>query len=193
MFTSLSKDHRMRAYPAPLVVLLSVLLLACSSSFETRFHYNKRQDFGALKTFAFLPAPKKEGQNEVALGHIRAAVTRGLQKKGLTLSEDRPDMVIAIYAGVSEAENLTDWGYSYTPYGPQWRASGYEQGGDIDRYEFESGTLLLDFVTPDEKTAVWRGIAQAALPAKRTPGEVEAIINDAVSTLLENYPPATEE
>jgi hypothetical protein len=167
--------------------------LGCSSSFETRYHYDKHQDFTALRTFAFLPAPKKEGQNEVALGHIKEAVTRELKKRGLGFSEDQPDLLIAIYAGVSQAENLTDWGYSYTPYGPQWRASGYEQGGDIDVYEFEEGTLLLDFVTPGEKITVWRGIARGALPAKRTPGEVEAIINDAVKTILENYPPPAEE
>jgi hypothetical protein len=183
----------MRAFPQSLILLLAVSFISCSSSFETRYHYNKRQDFSSLRTFAFLPAPKKEGQNEVALGHIKAAVTRELQKKGLNLSEDQSDFLIAIYAGVSQAENLTDWGYSYTPYGPQWRASGYDQGGDIDVYEFEEGTLLLDFITPEEKTTVWRGIAQAALPAKRTPGEVEAIINEAVITLLENYPPPAED
>ena len=183
----------MRGYPRCLSLLLAVFLLSCSSSFETRYNYNKQQDFSALRTFAFLPAPKREGQNEIALGHIKASVTRELQRKGLALSEDQPDLLIAVYAGVSQAENLTDWGYSYTPYGPQWRASGYEQGGDIDVYEFEEGMLILDFLTPEEKLTVWRGIARGVLPAKRTPGEVEAIINDAVKAVLDNYPPPPEE
>jgi len=183
----------MRAWPRGLILFLAVSVLSCSSSFETRYYYNKHQDFAALRTFAFLSAPKKEGQNEVALGHIKEAVTRELQKRGVAFSESQPDFLIAVYAGVSQAENLTDWGYSYTPYGPQWRASGYDRGGDIEVYEFEEGTLLLDFITPGEKITVWRGMAHGALPAKRTPGEVEAIINDAVKTILENYPPPAEE
>ena len=183
----------MTGFSQCLTLVLAASLLSCSSSLETRYQYDKRQDFTTLKRFGFLPAPKREGQNEVALGHIKDAVKRELEKKGLSYAEDEPDILIAIYAGVSQAENLTDWGYSYTPYGPQWRASGYDQGGDIEVYEFEEGTLLLDFVTPGEKITVWRGIAHGALPAKRTPGEVEAIIYDAVTTLLERFPPNAEE
>jgi len=57
----------------------------------------------------------------------------------------------------------------------------------------EEGMLILDFLTPEEKLTVWRGIARGVLPAKRTPGEVEAIINDAVKAVLDNYPPPPEE
>jgi hypothetical protein len=183
----------MRICASIAILGLAVVLFSCSSSYETRHHYNKKQDFSSLRTFSFLPAPAKERQNEVALGHITSAVTRELEKKGLNFQEEGPDFVIAIYTEVTQAENLTDWGYSYTPYGPAWRASGYERGGDIDVYEYQEGAMILDFITPEENVTVWRGLARATLSEKRTPGEVEVLLDEVVTQLLENYPPPAQE
>ncbi|MCK5572639.1 MAG: DUF4136 domain-containing protein [Bacteroidetes bacterium] len=183
----------MRTCARFLVVGLAGILFGCSSSYETRYQYNKKEDFSSLRTFSFLPAQAKERQNEVALEYITSAVTRELEKKGLKFQEESPDFVIAIYTEVTQAENLTDWGYSYTPYGPAWRASGYERGGDIDVYAFQEGAMILDFITPEENVTVWRGLARATLSEKRTPGEVEVLLNDVVTQLLENYPPPAQE
>jgi hypothetical protein len=49
--------------------------------------------------------------------------------------------------------------------------------------------LIVDFIDNEKKTLVYRAIAYALISLEPTPEEREKKINEAVTRILENFPP----
>jgi hypothetical protein len=70
-----------------------------------------------------------------------------------------------------------------------------ECGGDIkeiDYYQYEVGTFILDFVAPVSKNLIWNGAAKVALDFATTPEKRDKLIKEAMQKILQNYPPPAE-
>jgi hypothetical protein len=169
---------------------LIVLLAGCSST-SVRFDYDRQQDFSRFKTFDFYPIPKEIGPdaNPLVVKRIKDAVIRELAHKGFAQAETNPDLLIAIHTESQDRFNVTDWGYHYAPYDYYWRDYGYWYDGGIDVHQYEEGTLTLDFVSVDNDEMVWRGVASRALPYQSTSEQIDKLVKQAVSKILENFPP----
>ena len=59
---------------------------------------------------------------------IKHAINLDLSSKGMKLSSDDPDILVAIHPKVSHNLNISNWGYSYTPYTVYWGDT--DTGGD---------------------------------------------------------------
>ena len=70
-----------------------------------------------------------------------------------------PDFLIALHGGKQTKLDITDWGYSYGRHG-RFRGGPIISG---DVYEYEEGTLILDFVDAQSKELIWRGKAQGEI------------------------------
>lgn len=175
------------------LVLMSAFFLSAvgCSSYTVMFDYDRQEDFSQYRSFDFLPAPSdvRPESSNLVLNRVTAAVTRELEAKGLKQSSSSPDILIAIHTESQDKFNVTDWGYHYAPYDYYWRGDSYWSGGGIDVHQYEEGTLILDMVRADEKEMIWRGAASKALPYNPTPDKIDKIVNEAVSKILENYPP----
>jgi hypothetical protein len=112
-------------------------------------------------------------------------VNAQLEAKGLEVTSESPDFSIATHIGKNQRINVTDWGYGYGPYG---RYRGYS---GVDVWEYEEGTLILDFVDADSKDLLWRGSAKAELRPAATPEKAQKLINEAAERILKNFPPAS--
>ncbi len=174
---------------------LLVLVVGCSSIYGVSYDYNKYANFARLRTYDWLPftANDEDRQNEkidsISLRRIRTAVSNQLASKGLEVSSENPDFLIAVYLKTKERLSVINYGgpyvYPYYGYGPY--------GGTSTIVQYEEGTLLLDFIDSKSKQLIWRGSAKSDLDSVPTPEKREKMITEAVQKILENFPPPLSE
>ncbi len=158
------------------------------STLDVKFNYNPTTDFTGLQTFAWLPVPENAEINKLDVERIKNAVNSQLQGKGLKMSSQAPDFFIAMHLGKEEKVEVIEWGYSYAPADSYWYKGAWKPG-DISIYQYEEGTLILDFVDPKTKEMIWRSVAKAEVRPEKTVEKQEKKINKAIRKILENFPP----
>jgi hypothetical protein len=115
---------------------------------------------------------------------VREAVDAELATRGYRLVESRPDFQVAAHVSTADRVRIVDWGYTYHP-----RKSWSGGGRDIDVWQYEEGTLVLDVIDPGQSALVWRGTASKAVDRSWTPEERDAEARAAVQALLARFPP----
>ena len=161
-----------------------VWLTACSP-YQIRRDYDPEADFSGLKTFGWLVPEKDSGISQPVLKRVQAAVQRELEKKGFRVSPDNPDFWVAIHEGDREKIRVADWGYRYSSH----YRNGYWAARDIDVFQYEEGTLILDMIEAGSKALLWRGEARGSIDPVPTPERQERRIGEAVAELLKAFPP----
>ena len=169
------------------LLFLLVAVAGCSTVYDVQFDYNTKTDFANLKTYNWLPVPEKADIDSLDAMRVQKAVNAEMQAKGLRLTSGIPDFLIAEHLGKKEKVSVRDWGYTYGPYAGYW--GGYWGPGGVSTFQYEEGSLILDFVDPQTKQLIWRGSAKAEVDDVRTPEKREALINEAVQKILKNFPP----
>ena len=164
-------------------ILCILVFTASCSTISVHYDYDTGADFTRLKTYDWLPIPITVRANELTVKRAIEAVNRQLKAKGLRMTSVNPDFLIALHGGKQTKLDITDWGYSYGRHGR------FRGGPIIDVYEYEEGTLILDFVDAQSKELIWRGKAQGEIDSHPTPEKQRKRINEAVSKILENFPP----
>ena len=169
-----------------LMVIVIALAVSCSS-ITTQYDYERGEEFSRFKTFSFLPAPPELGQNQLVMKRIGDAIVKHLATKGLTETDNNPDLNIAVYTKVKDKISVTSYGYGYAPY-YTWGYWGPGRGA-VDVRQYEEGTLIIDLVDAQAKEMVWRGMASKALPSAPSPEKIDKIIDNVVAKIFEKYPP----
>ena len=59
----------------------------------------------------------------------------------------------------------------------------------IDVYQYEEGTLVLDFVDGISKELIWRGVGTGEIDRYASPEQQDKGINEAIYKILRNFPP----
>ncbi len=139
-----------------------------------------------------MTVPEKANIDSLNVERVKKAVNTELQAKGLTMNSSNPDFLIAEHLGKKDKVQVTNWGYSYGPHHGRYREPYYWPGG-ISAYEYEEGSLILDFVDAKSKKMIWRGVAKADINNADTPEKKEKLINEAVQEILKNFPPKPKE
>ncbi len=158
--------------------------VSCSPIYDVKYDYDQQANFSDRKTFDWMQAPEKAGINSLVVQRVKNAVNAELKAKGLMMTSNNPDFLIAEYHGKRNQVQISDWGYRGGYRG------GYGPGG-VSVYEFEEGSLILDFVDAKSKQLIWRGSAKAQVDNVDTPEESEKLINAAVKEILKKYPPSS--
>jgi len=171
------------------MVGLIVFSAGCTRT-KVNFDYDKEENFSDFKTFDFMPVPEKVAAHSTALEPIRMAVTRELEAKGFTGTSDNPDILIAVHTSVEDTVRISDWGYSYAPWGMYYGGYGFGEGGRIDVFHHSQGTLVLDFIKASDQELIWRGSAERGLPDRQNPGNITKVIDQTVSKILKHFPPS---
>jgi hypothetical protein len=177
----------MRAINVFLVLIFIGFAVSCASIYGVQHDYDKQVDFANLKTYDWMQVPEKAGIDSLSVQRVKNAVNAELKAKGLMMTSDNPDFLIAEHLGKKDKVQVTDWGYGYGPHGGYW--GGYWGPGGVSTYEYEEGSLILDFVDAKAKKMIWRGVAKAEINSANTPEKKEKLINEAVNEILKNFPP----
>ena len=175
----------------PRIALLALLLTACSSV-QVSTDYDPGTDFAVLKAYAWLP--RKAGasgdprmDSTLLNERIRNAVEAQLAERGFEkVASARADFLVAYHTAV---QRKIDVDSVYRGYGYGAGAWGWGAGHETVVYEYDQGTLLLDFLDPKAHRLLWRGSASAVVSEHSTPEQRTALIHEAVAKLLDRFPP----
>jgi len=182
------------------MMFLGVFLLGGCASMSVSSDYDPKADFSSLKTYDWEGPQPITGNprldNDLLHERIRNAVERELTLKGYRKVTVDPDFKVAYNVGLENKLDVTTiptYDYSYPSYysrvGGFGRYEGYRPSTEVNVYQYEEGTLLLDIVNPETKKLIWRGTAKAEVNAGDSPERKEARVNEAVSKMLAQFPP----
>jgi len=170
-----------------LILPMLIVLIGCAS-LKVSHDYDPGVDFTALKTFDWIPISEQMGASELTVKKIMGAVNNQLQAKGLTMDASNPDFLIGM-----QLSGKTSYGGSLgvgasvgIPVGKGYINVG---GGKSKAREKKEGSLVLDFISPESKSLIWRGTATSTIRPNASPQEQQDLINRAVSGMLEQFPP----
>ncbi len=184
-------------------IVLLVWLSGCST-LSVNYDYNEKTDFQTYRTFDWQPFPENINKDTLNRDRFVNAVNLDLNAKGFTQSTTGADFLIATHFGKQDQVQVTDWGYSYAPVN-HYRGYGYLHPGlasypgalsthnRVSVYEYEEGTLILDFIAADTKTLIWRATAKAVVNPESSPEKQTEKINNAVNEILKDFPPQAPE
>jgi hypothetical protein len=171
----------MKAIKIFLVLFFIGFTVSCAT-YDVKHDYDLQANFAEFKTFDWMQVPEKAGIDSLILQRVKNAVNAELKAKGLTLSSNNPDFLIAEHLGKNAKVRVSNYGYGYG-----YRYRGYR---GVSTYQYEEGVLILDFVDIKSKKLIWRGSATAVVQNVNTPEKSEKLINGAVKAILKKYPPS---
>lgn len=172
------------------ILMMTLILMAVIScgSLKVSHDYDPGVDFDALKTYDWIPMEDSTDPSQLVVKRIVHAVNTALAAKGFELNRDDPDFMIGMQiSGKSSYGGSTGVGASVgVPVGKMNVRVG---GSRSKAREKREGTLLLDFIEPQSKSIIWRGTATSTVNPNATPQEQQALIDKAVSQMLDHFPP----
>lgn len=162
-----------------LLVLSVCLVLAACSTMRANTDYDPTYDFSKAKTYNWIPNPQIAQEDELFDKQFRRTMDEKLAAKGYSVNESNPDFLIAYHGNVQSKVDVTNWGYRY----PGWY-------GGVEVYQYEEGTLIVDFVDSTSKDLIYRGTLTAEMDRRSADFERrQKRINEAVEKILKNFPP----
>ncbi len=190
----------MKAIKIFIVLLFIGFTVSCSTTYDVKYDYDQQTNFSDFKTFDWMQVPEKAGIDSLVVQRVKNAVNAELKAKGLMMTSINPDFLIAEHLGKRGQVQVIDWGYDYGRGGYMGGHRGGYRGGHmggyrgpsgVSTYQYEEGSLILDFVDAKSKKLIWRGAAKAQVQNVDTPEKSEKLINKAVKEILKEYPPAS--
>lgn len=175
-----------------LTIAICILLILSVAGFTQKVRYNYLQgtDFSKYKTYKWVEIKGAQYPNEILDGQIKRSIDAQLAARGLTKSEDNPDLYIAYQVAVDQEKqwNAYSTGGDYWGWGG-WGGWGGMQTTTVSSSTINVGTLNLDFYDVPTKKQVWRGEATKTLKAPKDPQKLQKNLDKAMAKLLKNYPP----
>ncbi|MBC7524304.1 MAG: DUF4136 domain-containing protein [Flavobacterium sp.] len=171
------------------IPVLFLFILASCSSVRVNADYDKNVDFSSFKTYAY----HKNGIDKVEISdldkrRILRAIDAEMLSKGLTKSES-PDLLVNIFTKEREQVDVNQfnagWGFGW---GFGWSPFFYGGNTSINRYT--EGTLYIDLIDAKKKELIWQGDGEGVLTQNTE--KKDQVINEFVTKILAQYPPATK-
>ncbi|HSE23854.1 MAG TPA: DUF4136 domain-containing protein [Pyrinomonadaceae bacterium] len=169
-----------------------VLLLWCGSAAaqDIRFNYLPGTDFSKYKTYKWVQIPNVQYPNQLVDGQIKRSIENQLSLKGLTKTEENPDLYITYQAAVNQEKQWNSfstggdmWGYG------RWGGWGGMGTTTTTSKTINIGTLNVDFYDVARKEQIWRGAASKTLGSGKDPNKVQKNLDKAMAKLFKKYPP----
>ena len=175
------------------VILIGGLLLAWSaaaSAQDIKYNFAAGTDFSKYKTYKWVRVPNAQYPNSILDEQIMQAIDTQLATKGLTKTEENPDLYVIYQAAVNQEKQ---WN-SYSSGGDMWGWGGWGGWGGMSTTTTTSstiniGTINCDIYDVGSKKQIWRGEASKTLGSGKDPQKVQKNLNKAMAKLFKKYPP----
>ncbi|HXQ33236.1 MAG TPA: DUF4136 domain-containing protein [Anaerolineales bacterium] len=174
-------------------ILIAGLVVACCAAAlaqDIRYNYVEGTDFSKYKTYKWVKIPNAQYPNSILDGQIIQAIDAQLALKGLTKTEDNPDLYVTYQVAVDQEKQ---WN-SYSTGGDYWGWGGWRGWGGMSTTTTTTstinvGTLNCDIYDVGSKKQIWRGAASKTLGSGKDPKKVQKNLNKAMAKLFKKYPP----
>jgi hypothetical protein len=187
----------MRRLFAPVISLLLLLLVTGCSSISVSHSFDPEAEFSTLKSFDWMANPDAKPENALTVKNIQHSLKTQLAAKGITEQQGSPDFLIFIHGGRQKKIDVQQLGYAYADRAyynrpSRWGYPNWYAGVPVrmdyrtSTYEYDIGTLILDFINPANKELIWRGTATAVVDDPVS----QKRIDQAITKMLEGFPPS---
>lgn len=160
------------------------LLTGCASVIVD---YDREARFTGYTSYAFMAPTDDKDYLTLDAARIERSLNRELTARGLAPALEEDADILVRYDIETEIRNESS-GFSY--------GLGYGRGAfglgvmtPPDSHEVREGKLVVEFVTPEDKRAIWRGAARRNLTEGMRPDARQALIDQLIIEMLEKYPP----
>ena len=172
-----------------LLITLTLFPSAVALAQKVSFDFDKSANFSGFKTFGFKDGVKSG--NPLVEERIAAAITASLGAKGLARSEGSPDLYVVTHLTFEKQKDISAYssGMGYGPYA--WHWGGGWGTTNVRVTNILIGTLVIDFIDAKKAELVWRGIGVREVKKQNKPDKIDKNVNEAVTKILRNYPPAS--
>lgn len=159
-------------------VLFIALSVSACGGITVDTDWDHEVDFASYKSFSWMePGADSARVNQLVENRIKNAVIEQMRALGYTEDTANPDVFVTYLASVEAKVDVSTTTYGY------WRGSAV---GDVDVYNYNEGTLLLDIIDVAKNQLVWRGTGTGVIGSDA--GSQDKI-NKAVQQILSRYPP----
>jgi hypothetical protein len=174
------------------LLVTCVFLVWCASAAaqDIRYNFLPGTDFSKYRTYKWVQVPNVQYPNSILDEQIKRAIENQLSLKGLTKTEESPDLYITYQVAITQEKQ---WN-SYSTGGDYWGWGGWRGWGGMETSTTTSstihiGTLSCDMYDVETKKQIWRGDATKTLGSGKDPRKVEKNLNKAMAKLFKKYPP----
>jgi hypothetical protein len=171
-----------------MLVAVAAVACGCAPSLRAGADFDPAVELAAPLTFAWdapdtLPVgdPRLEG-NEIVEERVRDAIERELARRGIVRAESSPDLLVHFHGAVRDRVQVVD----------SDRARGYQTsqyGDDVDVFQYEEGTLVVDVADAETRKVIWRGWAVADVGGVLDDQTaLTELVNRGVDSMFEFFP-----
>lgn len=163
-------------------IFLLLVLFSCSNELRVYSDWDRDYDVNKFQTYSWPSRTDLESKNnplfynELNDKRIRNAVDIQLKAKGMTRVDENADLVVHYHIVVEDKTAVTTDPYGF--YGPYW--------GRSSLYQYNEGTLIIDFMDRKSNSLVWRGWATSILDNNYNEIREETLVK-AVTGILEKF------
>lgn len=185
----------MRVLTSVAGVALAASFAACSG-LSTNFDFDPQANFSGYQSWGWMEMHPSSQLSGLQHSRIQSAIESALTAKGMQLVSGQPNFWVGYQVIMDEQVSYntvnsyygSGWGYH------GWYGPGYGGMGTSTTYEtrVQVGTLIVDVFDAGTKELVWRGTGESKIQEIRDPQERQARLDEAVSKIMENFPPPTE-
>src|SRR6185369_11539892 len=182
------------------IVMAGFMLLFLHSAVpaqDIRYNSLPGTDFSKYKTYKWVRVPNAQYPNQILDTQIIQAIDTQLALKGLSKTEENPDLYVTYQAAVNQEKQWNSystggdmWGYGrWGGWGGYGGYGGGMQSTTTTSKTINIGTLNVDMYDVAQKNQVWRGAATKTLGSGKDPKKVDKNLNKAMAKLFKKYPP----
>jgi len=165
---------------------LVVGVLGCAGGVKVDQEYERDTDYKQYKSWWWQLDSETEkavaASNNVIVKeydtYFKSVVQKELAKKGLTVVETNPDILVSYKVGIRAASGEIDWDLDYQ-----------EQMSHADVYKSYGGIVVIDIYDARLERRVWHGTGTGSVNIDPTPKMVKDEVNAAVAKILDQFPP----
>lgn len=173
---------------------LGLAVLTGCAPYTVRADYDTTANYAAYKTFDWYAASKYAkgktdgGASAIMDRRVRHAVEKQLLAKGFQRNTKAdPDFLVTYYPVYRNRRVVTTtnvgggWG---------WRPFHYGVNSAVSEVrDIKEGSIVLEIVDYKTNELIWQSVADGALTDLRTPEDADEVVNDAISRMMEKFPP----
>lgn len=170
--------------PGAMLLALAALLAGCAT---VTIDHDRGASFAGQNSYAIMPHTEDQGYLSLDASRIERSLIRELDARGLQrVPMDEADILVR-YDIVEEIRNQSS-GFSYG-FGFGRNNLGLGMATAPDSRQIKEGKLVVEFVTPDERRAIWRGAGRRNLTEGMSTDRRERLIDRLITDMLAKYPP----
>jgi hypothetical protein len=164
------------------LIWLIVLIASCTNKPQVIIDYDREADFNTYKTFSWSPQAKQveynypQYDNSLNRKRIMKAIELQLTGRGYKMDTLKPDLLVNIHLLIQLKNEVRSYPTNRYRYWPDYQ---------INIYDYEEGSLIVDLIDAKQNQLVWQGIITGVLNIK--PEGVEPAINSAVLMIFSEY------